>query len=415
MTEPQNIICFAKDWDEHPTSNNHVMRELARQGHRVLWLNSISTRAPKLSSGRDVKKILRKVKSFFTGLKRVDERMWVYTPIVLPFPHSRFATAINRYVLRLSVKLLRRRLDMHEFQLWTFLPNVAEYVGTMGESVSVYYCTDEWSQFNYVDGPRIAAAERRLCERVDVVFATAQSLVDYRRQFNAEVHLATHGVDHEAFSQALDRTLDIPCDLTAMSQPILGFYGTIQDWVDLKLIEFLAQRHPEWSIVMIGDVFADVSFLKRYPNVHFPGRRSHLQLPACCRAFSVGLIPYALCERIMHVNPLKLREYFCAGLPVVSTALPEVERYRDLCCVANSYEAFERGIIRELQRDTVERRHERSERMRSETWTQKVNTVCSHVSRVLAATLRGRKALIEGKVAGPPNALSLELQGPSDS
>src|SRR5438552_10679474 len=86
----ENILCFAKDWSEDPTSNNHVMRELAR-GNRVLWMNSISTRTPSLANGRDLKKLALKVAGFLQGAKQVSEQMWVYTPIVLPLPHNPLA------------------------------------------------------------------------------------------------------------------------------------------------------------------------------------------------------------------------------------------------------------------------------------------------------------------------------------
>src|SRR5262245_54219234 len=128
----ENIICFSKDWDEDHTSNHHVMRELAKKNN-VLWLNSVATRVPKLTSGRDVKKIFRKLASFFRGARQVDQRLWVYTPIVLPFPHSRWASAINRQILRVALKFLRRKLAMQTFQLWTFLPSSVEFVGTLGE------------------------------------------------------------------------------------------------------------------------------------------------------------------------------------------------------------------------------------------------------------------------------------------
>src|SRR5687767_14879188 len=95
----ENIICFAKDWSEDPTSNNHVMRLLAKQ-HKVLWLNSISMRAPSLTSGRDVRKIGKKLASFTRGAQRVSDNLWVYTPIVLPFPHSPLAVRVNRWILK---------------------------------------------------------------------------------------------------------------------------------------------------------------------------------------------------------------------------------------------------------------------------------------------------------------------------
>src|SRR5258708_6407539 len=105
----QNIVCFAKDWDEDPTSNNHIMRLLAKD-NRVLWINSIATRKPNLTDTRDLSKMGRKLLTFFRGPKHVADGLRVYTPVVLPFPHSALATWINVWILRVGVALMRRQL-----------------------------------------------------------------------------------------------------------------------------------------------------------------------------------------------------------------------------------------------------------------------------------------------------------------
>ena len=101
MLTGENIVCFAKDWTEDPTSNNHVMRMLARD-NKVLWLNSIATRTPKLSTAGDMGKIARKLQELRRGAAAGRRRAAcdVYTPIVLPFPHSRAGDALNRQILR---------------------------------------------------------------------------------------------------------------------------------------------------------------------------------------------------------------------------------------------------------------------------------------------------------------------------
>lgn len=386
----QSIVCFAKDWSEDPTCNNHIMIELAKN-NRVLWLNSVSTRAPNLASGRDIKKIFSKIASFFKGAEQVQNNLWVYTPIVLPFPHSRWATAINRWILRVAIKRLRRKLGMRQFQLWIFLPSAGVYAGKLGESLSVYYCTDEWSQFNYVDGPKTAAVERELIRKVDLVFATAQSLVDGRLPINPQTHLARHGVDHPLFAAALLPGTPVPQDIASIRQPILGFYGTVQDWIDFELIEYLASRHPEWSIVLIGKILVDVSGLKKYANIHLLGRREHSQLPNYCKGFAVGIIPYLLNERLLHVNPIKLREYLSAGLPVVSTCLPETQRYPGLCVAAKNPAEFEAAVAEALATDTPQLRRARSDAMREETWEHRVADLSRRIMGVMESkTASGR-------------------------
>jgi len=389
----QNIICFAKDWSETPTSNNHVMSELAKR-NKVLWLNSISTRTPSLTSGRDIRKIFAKLKSFLRGTKQVKENLWVYTPIVLPLPHSRIATAINRQLLKLMIWRIRRQLKMDRFQLWIFPPTAVEYVGKLGEELVVYYCTDEWSKFTYVHGEKTAQAEQRLLKCADVVFATAQNLVDARLPVNPETHLALHGVDHPLLAKALDPATPIPPDMLQFKKPVLGFYGTIQDWIDFDLLIFLAKRHPEWSIVMLGHAYVDVSRLKEFPNIHLLGRKEHSLLPSYCKTFDVGIIPYVVNERIMTVNPIKLREYLSAGLPVVSTAFPEVERFPQFCAAAKTYEDFETAVSEALASDSPEKRRQRSEAMKVETWERKVADLGNRVMQIKRAKSEGTAARV---------------------
>ncbi len=382
-----NIICFAKDWSEDPTSNNHVMRLLAKE-HRVLWLNSIAMRAPNFASGNDVKKIWSKLASFTQGPRNVSDNLWVYTPIVLPFPHNKLAIALNRMILRQTLRTLRGRLGMDTFQLWTFLPNAVEYAGDLDESLLVYYCIDEWSQFTYLDGRKMAAMEKKLCEKSDIVFATAHSLAESKRPFNPETRLALHGVDHDHFSSALKASTPLAPEIAALPKPVVGFFGLIHEWIDLDLIAYLAERHPEWSIAMIGKACVDTSRLQRFSNVHFLGRKPYSELPRFCKGLDVGTIPFAVNELTVHINPIKLREYLSAGLPVVSTALPEVCFYDNLCTVANSYEEFEGGVVEALQQDSPATRRQRSEAMRAETWERKVADLTTHIAR-----LKARKCL----------------------
>lgn len=389
MLEGQNIICFAKDWSEDPTSNNHVMKMLAKR-NRVVWLNSIAMRAPALASGRDLAKIFRKLKSFTEGPIEVEPGLWVYTPIVIPLPHSALAAAMNRQILRATLAFLRRKLGMKDYQLWTFVPNALPYLGMPGESLVVYYCIDEWAHFSYLDGAKMAAMENQLCQRADVVLATAHQLWERRRPLNPETHLALHGVDHGHFAAALSPETAEPDDLAAARRPIVGFFGLIHEWFDLGLVATLAERKPDWTIALVGKASVDVSSLQRFPNVKLLGRRPYASLPGYCKAFSVGVIPFAVNELTRNVNPIKLREYLSAGLPVVSTALPEVEAYGRLCRIARSPGEFVEACEEAVRTDTPERRRERSAAMASETWEAKVNGIGRLVAEVQRRRREGR-------------------------
>ena len=381
---PPGIVAFAKDYHEDPTSNHHVLRELART-RRVLWLNSIATRTPDLSSGRDLGKIRRKLGEFARGPVRVEHDLWVFSPLVLPLPHSPTARALNRRILRATIRALRLRLGLRDFHLWTFLPNVADYVGTLGESLAVYYCVDEWSMFSYVDRDHTVDAERALLAKVDCVFAINQALADAKRAHQTETHVSLHGVDHARFAAALDPATRVPADIAALPRPVIGFYGTLQDWVDLELVAAVARSRPAWSIVLIGQVLSDARAVAGLPNVHLLGRRRNDELPAYCRGFDAGWIPYRIEPRMTYVNPIKLREYLSAGLPVVSTPVPEVVRVAGAlpdCAIAADAPTTIAAIERALAGDSPERRRARSMAMATETWAARVDTVVKIIDDV---------------------------------
>ena len=375
------IVALAKDWHEDPTSNHHVLRELARS-RRVLWLNSLATRKPSLGSARDIAKIKRKLVEVVHGARNVENDLWVATPLVVPLPHSATARMLNRQLLRATLKALRMRLGIERFELWTFLPTTAPYIGSLGEELAVYYCVDEWSLFPYLDRAQTMAAERALLAKVDAVFAVNHALADAKRRVNGATFVAPHGVDHALFARALDDATSVPPDLVAIPSPRLGFYGTLRDWFDLELIAHLARTRPRWSIVLIGQQFIDVSPVRELPNVHLIGQRAHRELPAYCKGFDVGLIPYRIDTRMQFVNPLKLREYLSAGLPVVSTPVPEVQRYANMCRVADTPDAFVAAIEAALQDTTPSARGARSAAMRNETWSARVAEVVSHVEDI---------------------------------
>jgi glycosyltransferase involved in cell wall biosynthesis len=378
---PPGIIAFAKDWHEDPTSNHHVLRELAKT-RRVLWLNSLGTRTPKLSSGRDLGKIGRKLREFTRGPVNVENDLWVFSPLVLPLHHSPAARRINRTLLRATIRGLRLRLGLSDFQLWTFLPNVADYVGSLGESLAVYYCVDEWSMFSYLDRNDTVQAERALLAKVDCVFAINHELAEAKRALNPRTYVAPHGVDQALFARALAPETAVPADLAALPKPVLGFYGTLRDWVDLHLVAQIARARPSWSIALIGQQLDDVGPIAGLANVHLLGRKPHAELPAYCKGMSVGLIPYRIDERMKFVNPIKLREYLAAGLPVVSTAVPEVRRYGKWCAIADDSAGFIAAIERALAEDSPARRRERSASMETETWPARVAEVARIVDDV---------------------------------
>ncbi len=379
-----SIIYFAKEWGQQPTSCDHVFEHLSRR-NKVLWVNSVATRTPNLSSARDWGRIFSKLRRILGGLRQVGPTAWVFQPLVIPLPYSEWARRVNRTLLRWSLRRQARKLNMHRPQVWTFLPTVGYLLGAFEGSLVVYYCVDLWSGLPGIDDRELAAMEMDLLAKSDVCFGTANSLVDHLKQGNPSSFLALHGVDHAHFARALESDTAVPDDVARLPKPIIGFFGAIHEWMDFPLIVHLAKKHPDWSIVLIGKAEMSTEALSGLPNVHLLGPRPYASLAGYCKAFAVGLIPFVINQMTLHINPIKLREYLSAGLAVVSTALPEVRRYGSFAQVGEDHEDFLRQVERACQEDSPEKRRVRSEAVRAENWEGVVEKVCQKVLEVKAA------------------------------
>jgi hypothetical protein len=203
------------------------------------------------------------------------------------------------------------------------------------------------------------------------------ALQEAKKGWNPNTILVTHGVDYEHFSRAVREDLPCPPDIADIPHPRLGFFGLIRDWVDLDLLAEVARKRPDWHIVMIGDADStvDLAPYRALPNMHFLGRRPYADLPAYCKAFDVGLIPFKINELTKAVNPIKLREYLAAGLPVVSTPLPEVRLCDALVSLADDPATLVASTAACLREGGPESRFRRSDSVRTETWPQKVSWI----------------------------------------
>lgn len=390
--EGKTIICLANNYFFDPTSKHHVMRELAKTNH-VLWINWHASRRPALNR-RDFSSIVEKLRQVQNGLVKVQERLWVLTPLVLPLPSSAWARRLNRWLLTVQTRHILRRLPPHR-QLWSFTPDVGPLVGTFGEERVIYYCVDEFAAFAGYEVETTRRLDRQLCKMADLVITVSQRLYDAKRVYNTNTVLVPHGVLYDHFARALDPAFPIAEDLTPLPRPVIGYYGLIQDHQDLDLLAEVARRRPDWSIVLVGKVQTSIDRFRSVPNMHFLGQKSHDRLPHYARGFDVATVPHKVNELTLNMNPIKLREYLAAGLPVVSSPLPEMRVYEPEVRIAEGVE----GWIAELERAIADRNPEadrrRSELVRDEDWSSRVKTILDAVQTIEKEVPQGIRPRIE--------------------
>jgi glycosyltransferase involved in cell wall biosynthesis len=326
----RDIVCFSHDWTGDPLSKTHIMRVLARE-NRVLWINALPNRMP-TASGKDVSRIFKKLKGFTQPVREVEANIFVLNPLAIPAYGSEAIVSLNEATLIRQIKRAMKKLAMRDVVNMVFNPAAGMVAGKIGESHIIYYCVDEYTAFTGSAG--LKDIEEKLFKISDLVVVSAKRLYESKERFNPNTHIIRHGTDWKHFRSALDGSTAVPEEIADLPRPIIGFHGLLADWVDYELIRKTAEHFSTGSVVLIGKTSVDaqekIKVLDGVPNIHRLGRKPYSGLPAYCKGFDVAINPFVINALTLAANPLKVREYLAAGLPVVSTDIPEVRVLKDI-------------------------------------------------------------------------------------
>jgi glycosyltransferase involved in cell wall biosynthesis len=209
---------------------------------------------------------------------------------------------------------------------WYYTPMAMAFSGHIPADVTVYDNMDELSAFAGAS-PELLAHEGDLFARADLVFTGGMSLYEAKRGRHSSVHGFPSSIDYRHFAAARNQAGPEPADQAGIGRPRLGFFGVIDERMDIGLVGRMAELRPDWQLVMIGpEAKIDPATLPRRPNVHWLGPKSYAELPRYLAGWDVGIMPFALNEATRFISPTKTPEFLAAGVPVVSTAIRDVVR-----------------------------------------------------------------------------------------
>lgn len=279
-------------------------------------------------------------------VSNIDNNIWIVVP---QLNHGLSeADVISRQEKLLADFFASMHVEKYIF--WYYTPMSLSFSKHFQPELVVYDCMDELSAFKFAP-QSLKDNEQELLKRADLVFTGGYSLYEAKKDLHPSVYAFPSSIDKEHFSKA--RSTDIePAEQAAISHPKIGFYGVIDERLNIELVGAVASRKPEWNFIIIGPVVKiDPSTLPRFHNIHYLGNKSYQDLPSYLSGWDVAMIPFALNESTRFISPTKTPEYLSAGKPAVSTSIRDVVHdygHTEFVHIADTAEDFIKAINGEL-------------------------------------------------------------------
>ncbi len=357
----RDIVVFGIiPWNFRYQRPQQICSRLAGQDYRILYINNVCQSQ--------------------SSLEKLHDNLYVLTVEGDGVVYNNLSVTQQRKILN-SIYEVLARLKIYKPILWVDVPYWTEVMEHFDREMIVYNCMDSYTDFSDIQEfcPDLEILEQQLCEIADIVLASSQPLQEKLLKYTDNVICVPNGVDVNHF--AYWKNWKIPLDLVGITQPIIGYYGAIAEWMDLELIDYLTEEMPDHSFVFIGMSTVDVEHLRRKANVYFLGEKSYAELPDYLQLFKIAIIPFKKNQLSFSTNPVKLYEYLAAGKPVVSVDLPEIRQFEDVVYIAGDYEEF---LFYLKQIDDSNQNLERPKRLRAvegNDWHNRVRIILKAVGK----------------------------------
>jgi glycosyltransferase involved in cell wall biosynthesis len=359
---------FAEDWGRHQSGAQHIVRHLLPD-RRVVWVNTIGTRRPKLNLAT-VHRGLEKFRHWrHPGPTAVpaSPNLTVLNPVMWPSFASGLSRGLNRRLLVRQLAPVVQALPAPPVAV-TKTAVVADLIGRLPVRRWVYYCVDDFSQWPGLDQDTLRRMEADLAPRVDVAIAVSETLRDHLRKLGSPPpSLLTHGIEPGHWS-AGGPPAAVLADLPS---PLVVFWGLIDRRLDLAWLARLGQDLAEGAIVLIGPESDPDPALARVPRLVRRPAVGYDQLPAVAAAAAVLVMPYADRPVSRAMQPLKLKEYLATGKPVVAADLPATREWADCLDMVSTPDEFSRAVRRRIAEGTPAGQALARLRLAGEEWSQK--------------------------------------------
>ncbi|MGE5393740.1 MAG: glycosyltransferase family 1 protein [Candidatus Saccharibacteria bacterium] len=375
----KDIICFSHlRWDFVFQRPQHLLTRWAKES-RVFYFEE---------------PVIGNYESNF--LKTIYSKNLKLTVITPHIKENTNENDINLY-LKDSVHEIIKWYNVSDYLLWYLTPMAVEFTGDLRPKTIVYDSMDELSAFKGAH-PNMLKNENTLFKMADVVFTGGYHLYEFKKNRHHNIHPIPSSIDQAHFESGLGGK--DPDDQVNIPFPRVGFFGVLDERLNIELLDGLALKMPDYHFIMIGPVVKiDPASLPRHENIHYLGQKSYQELPLYLAHWDVAFLPFAKNDSTRFISPTKIPEYLSANKPVVSTSIRDViVPYGEMGMVeiADAVDEFSSAIKRMMtQRENANWQKMVKEHLKTNSW----DLTWSKMKNIIYTTLESME-----NVPGVPTA-----------
>ena len=393
-----DFLSFSHDYWDGPRHNRHYFLDALSRRARVLF-SAPPFHVEKLLRVNERRQLSR------SGTFRLGDGLINHVPSKLLFINHRMP-ALNRWMRSQRLQRIREILAQHGMTsplliLWH--PYFRDLIDDFRPPLVIYYAYDQYTGYTGGSGLRASPQEVELMQRADVVFVLSKELYEAKREYAKNIVHLPNAVDFELFSQARNPGTDLPRDLASIPGPRIGYIGTINEKVDLSVLEHMAGARPDWSIVLVGRENYRSDERQRFldlvarQNVHWLGAKPYHQVPWYIKGLDACLMCYVVNDWTFYGDPSKLHEYLASGKPTFGCGLSSIREFADVVGIPETPPQWVAAVDAGLRESDPELRARRIEVARQNSYAVRIDVFLNVVQEALA-----RKTEDERRLAGQP-------------
>lgn len=329
-TMPNHLICFSHlRWDFVYQRPQHLLSRFAKDATVYFYEEPVT----------------HQQKNNFLSISKREEHIYV----IVPHLSQDTATADTDEILTQLFDEFVSNFELENCLFWYYTPMALKFSQKHKARLTIYDCMDELLAFKYAD-PDLAAFEKIMMAKADLVFTGGHSLYEAKKQYHSNIFPFPSSIDKNHFNAA--RNAAEAEDQASIVGPKIGFFGVIDERFDIDLIAEMAEQQPDWQLILIGPILKiDQETLPQRKNIHYLGQKSYQELPNYLVGWDVALIPFLLNDSTRYISPTKTPEYLAANIPVVSTPIRDVVHpygVNKLVHIAKDHHEFIAAVAMEL-------------------------------------------------------------------